>query len=212
MNMRTALRRTSGILATLATAAVLSLSAVPAHALAADDDGDGMPNWWEIQYDLNPNKANGGADADRDGLSNLGEWTVRTFPRTQDSDRDGIDDGDEVAMNSATADPKVADTNANGVLDGDEDLDGNGVMNEDEDDALEACNANDEDTDGDFVADEDENDFGTSTTNPDTDGDGILDGEEDANGNGISDEDEDDSPNDVCTATTEDDDDVIIVM
>lgn len=47
-----------------------------------DRDGDGMPNDWEIAYDLNPDFfADGAEDADGDGQSNLAEYITGTLPR-----------------------------------------------------------------------------------------------------------------------------------
>ncbi|MBU0677985.1 MAG: chitobiase/beta-hexosaminidase C-terminal domain-containing protein, partial [Verrucomicrobia bacterium] len=54
---------------------------------SGDDDGDGLPNWWEIQYGLDPQ--DGGAtdveqgafgDPDGDGLLNITEYRVGTDP------------------------------------------------------------------------------------------------------------------------------------
>jgi len=58
-----------------------------------DDDGDGMPDTWEISHGLNPlvNDANG--DADGDGLSNLDEYLAGTDPQNPDTDGDNIPDG-----------------------------------------------------------------------------------------------------------------------
>lgn len=47
----------------------------------ADDDGDGMPNGWEIRYGLDPrNAADAAGDADGDGLSNLHEYRLGRTP------------------------------------------------------------------------------------------------------------------------------------
>ena len=49
--------------------------------LNPDDDRDGMPDTWEIQYGLNPlNAADGAADTDGDGDSNLTEYQNGTDP------------------------------------------------------------------------------------------------------------------------------------
>ncbi len=40
----------------------------------ADDDNDGMPNDWEIEFGFNPNVADGAADANGDGYTNLEQY------------------------------------------------------------------------------------------------------------------------------------------
>jgi hypothetical protein len=54
-----------------------------AGAVAAlDTDGDGMPDDWEIAHKLDPkNPADGAADADRDGYTNLEEYLNHTDPQ-----------------------------------------------------------------------------------------------------------------------------------
>jgi hypothetical protein len=55
-----------------------------------DTDGDGMPDWWEIQYGLDPNLADAAGDADNDGVSNLDEYNAGTNPTVCDHPVDGI--------------------------------------------------------------------------------------------------------------------------
>lgn len=46
----------------------------------ADNDGDGMPDAWEILHGLDPRVADAAADTDRDGLDNLSEYRAGTDP------------------------------------------------------------------------------------------------------------------------------------
>ena len=62
-----------------------------------DTDGDGMADVWETAHGLNPDTADGGADADQDGLTDLEEFRRNTDPNAPDTDGDGILDGAEVA-------------------------------------------------------------------------------------------------------------------
>jgi len=54
-----------------------------------DMDGDGLPDWWEVKYGLDPlsalgdNGANG--DPDHDGLNNMAEYLAGTDPHTSNS-------------------------------------------------------------------------------------------------------------------------------
>ena len=60
----------------------------------ADSDGDGMPDWWEIQYfdDLSQDKLD---DPDEDGWGNLKEYQEGTDPTDWDTDDDGVRDSDD---------------------------------------------------------------------------------------------------------------------
>ena len=50
-----------------------------------DSDVDGLPDWWERLYGLNPNVADSHLDSDGDGLINLQEYNAGTDPvRTDD--------------------------------------------------------------------------------------------------------------------------------
>jgi hypothetical protein len=56
-------------------------------------------------------------DADRDGLTNLREFKLKTDPRRADTDGDGLKDGDEL---KAGDDPLKPDSDGDGVKDGSE--------------------------------------------------------------------------------------------
>lgn len=180
----------------LATVVLTTIATLPAHA--ADSDGDQMPDAWEIANGLKPNIDDADKDKDHDDLLNLAEYRKGADPQDDDTDGDGYDDGEEVSDGSSTTNLLNKDTDADGTRDGDEDLDGDGVTNEDEDDADETCKWDDGDEDNDHVADEDENELGLNAKNFDTNENGITDGSEDKNHDGETNEDEDDSPADLC--------------
>jgi len=169
----------------------------------SDRDGDGMPNAWERAHHLNPDRPNAKEDPDRDRLSNLGEYRRGTKPHVDDTDRDGSEDGIEV--DPFETDPTDEDSDDDGVLDGDEDADDDAVDDEDEDDATEPCDFDDPDVDEDGIDNEDENDFGTEPGDSDSDDDGIEDGDEDSDLDDVDDEDEDDEDDDECEDEVEDD-------
>ena len=68
-----------------------------------DTDDDGMPDWWEKKYYLDPDDpGDARGDPDNDGLTNLEEYQLTdvygnsTDPTNPDTDGDGYDDGYEV--------------------------------------------------------------------------------------------------------------------
>jgi len=87
------------------TAGGMSATDTVSVTVVADYDHDGMPNDWELQYNLNPlNAADALEDPDEDGLFNTEEYRYGTNPRVDDSDGDGDADGEEV---DAGVDPTV---------------------------------------------------------------------------------------------------------
>ncbi|MBW2593581.1 MAG: hypothetical protein JRE58_11410, partial [Deltaproteobacteria bacterium] len=50
-----------------------------------DDDNDGMPDTWEVEYGLNPLSDDAGQDADSDGFSNVLEYQYQTNPADENS-------------------------------------------------------------------------------------------------------------------------------
>lgn len=47
-----------------------------------DTDGDQMPDTWEVQYHLDPNRNDAGEDYDHDGLTNIEEFLAGTDPES----------------------------------------------------------------------------------------------------------------------------------
>jgi hypothetical protein len=74
-----------------------------------DTDGDGLPDFWEDGYGLNPDDATGdhgaAGDPDQDGLTNGEEYKLGTNPLNPDTDQDGLSDGAEVTQGSDPLDP-----------------------------------------------------------------------------------------------------------
>ena len=189
----------------LAAFLCLGAAAAPSSLAFGDRDGDGMPNRWELNNGLNPDVSNGNHDLDDDRLRNIGEYRAHTKPGIEDTDGDGLDDGDEVKL--FRTDPLNPDENQNAVADGDENGSRSWVGREDADDSAETCRRSDDDTDGDGLDDEDENDHVIGDRDDDdvppildsdSDDDGIDDGDDDSSWHGYrgssleDDEDEDD--------------------
>ncbi len=65
------------------------------NPLAIDTDGDGLRDDWEITHGFNPLVFNIAADPDGDGLQNIAEQLLGLDPADSDSDNDGILDGNE---------------------------------------------------------------------------------------------------------------------
>lgn len=82
---------------------------------AEDTDDDGLDDFWELTHFGNLAQ-DGAGDPDEDGLSNSEELEAGTLPSNKDTDRDGLDDGAEIATHGT--DPLNADTDGDGVSDG----------------------------------------------------------------------------------------------
>lgn len=145
---------------------------------------------WGLKYDQ---------DYDEDGVTLLDELANGASPFVEDSDGDGLTDRYELENTYPQTSPGLADSDGDGVLDGDEDLDLDGVINSIERDlgtnplVLDsdgdglgdlAAVLGDEmgamtgDSDGDGLSDESEARLGTDPHHVDSDGDGVPDGQE----------------------------------
>lgn len=123
-----------------------------------DDDGDGLSNGKESELGTDPEST----DSDKDLLNDADEVRkYRTDPLKPDFDGDGIVDGDEVWR--FRTDPQKTDTDGDGVKDGDEIYKYNT-------DPLKTDSESDGLTDGEEVLG-----YKTDPLKADTDGDGIPD-------------------------------------
>lgn len=107
-----------------------------------DADASGIPDWYEMQYALQPGSpVLAATDSDGDGLTNLQEYQHGTDPHKADTDGDGLSDGEEVALHT---NPLNADSDGDGLSDFEEihgviptnpllaDTDGDGVNDKEE--------------------------------------------------------------------------------
>lgn len=114
-------------------------------------------------------------DSDKDGLPDAYENMIGTNPLKADTDGDGLSDYEELYITNT--DPLKADTDGNGILDGNEDLDSDGLTNIQE--IKYGTDPLISDTDSDGLNDGDEvNKYKTDPLKADTDEDGINDGDE----------------------------------
>lgn len=100
-------KRTRAPLGVLLAAALgaLALLALPAVSAAKDRNHDHIPDRWEKRHHLSLAVNQAGRDQDRDHLRNVGEFRAGDDPRDADSDDDGVADGEENAGTIASFDP-----------------------------------------------------------------------------------------------------------
>lgn len=89
-------RRRLGVLLAMALG-VVAIFALPAVASAKDRNHDHIPDRWEKSHNLSLKVNQARKDQDRDHLRNLAEFKAGDNPRSDDSDGDGVMDGEENA-------------------------------------------------------------------------------------------------------------------
>ena len=115
------------------------------------------------------------SDADNDGLEAYIEMLLGSDPNNADEDNDGLNDYVELA--EIGTNPHKVDSDDNGIPDGDEDTDKDGLTNIEE--VRLGTDTWAKFTDDDLLSDYEEvKVYGTDPLNPDTDGDGMDDYEE----------------------------------
>jgi hypothetical protein len=78
------------------------MAALAAPSQAKDRNHDKIPDRWERSHHLSLRVNQARRDQDHDGLNNRGEFRAQTDPRDADSDNNGIEDGQEHAGTVAT--------------------------------------------------------------------------------------------------------------
>ena len=127
-----------------------ALTSASVNCTAADKDSDGMPDYWEDDVAhacTDANVSDAEIDFDEDGLTHLEEFNAGTNPCDEDTDGDGLLDGEE--LDTYFTDPLSADTDGDGLPDSVE---------------------TDTDT---YIS---PSDTGTDPNDPDSDSDGLNDG------------------------------------
>jgi hypothetical protein len=82
----------------IALALVAALGVVSsASAKSRDRNHDRLPDRWEHAHHLSLKVKQAKRDQDKDGLNNRGEFRAKTDPRDEDTDDDGVTDGNENA-------------------------------------------------------------------------------------------------------------------
>ena len=153
-----------------------------------DTDGDGMDDWWEAHFSLNPLLDDAAEDKDKDGYTNIQEYDAGTDPTSADSDGDGLRDGEDNCPFIVNPDQADRDNDGMGDTcdpDTDDDNDGMADVWERWYELNPAANDADADPDEDGYSNLQEYKADTVPTDPedhpddsapaDTDGDGVAD-------------------------------------
>lgn len=101
--MRT-LNSSAGRCLTLGAAILLAALVAAVPALGKDRNHDSIPDKWEKKHHLSLKHDQARRDQDSDALRNRGEYRAGMNPRDDDSDDDGVEDGDEGAGTIASFD------------------------------------------------------------------------------------------------------------
>lgn len=166
-----------------------------------DSDNDGLPDYWELVYGLDPaddgsGNINDGPDGNTDGdsLTQLQEFQFLSDPNDEDSDDDTLNDDIESADGS---DPNRIDSDSDGLEDAEEKIIGSSPISDDTDDdglgdafevshdldpndngTTDIINGASGDPDLDSLSNLEEQALGTDPQDNDSDNDNLIDGEE----------------------------------
>jgi Mg-chelatase subunit ChlD len=154
-----------------------------------------LETWRHAKVVLDTLGINYGGDTDRDSIPDYIELSTGANPLLADTDNDRIGDAYEITHLLAFSAPNKADTDGDGIPDGQEDIDDDGLTNNQE--MTAGTNPLNPDTDKDGLSDEQEIINKTNPCQADSDNDGLTDQAEakfhinpnlaDSDGNGIKD-------------------------
>ena len=158
------------------------------EAILEDEDGDNISDVWEENY-LGDMDFDGTKDTDRDGLTDLEEYTYGVDPTNRDSDTDGL--SDMVEVYGLGTDPTTWDSDGDWISDVEEVFRGTSPMEftartKEIDTSVYGVY---QDSDADGISDYMEEYNNTDPYAEDTDGDGLTDADEmnyDTNPNSVN--------------------------
>ena len=102
--MRTSNPITKALAVAAAALVGVLIAAVPASAASKARTQERIPPRWDPKHGLSLTVNQARKDQDTDGLRNRGEWKAKFDPRDDDTDGDGVEDGDEGAGTIASFD------------------------------------------------------------------------------------------------------------
>ncbi|MBK1834405.1 hypothetical protein [Roseibacillus ishigakijimensis] len=139
----------------------------PSAADRADGDNDGMTDAWEMFYFGNLNQS-AGTDFDNDGLRDVEEELEGTDPTEADTDEDGVSDGDEVSGDANNAFFNLGTDPLDSDSDDDGLTDGEEISGSKNPVGNRPTDPNYADTDADNVSDPEEFLYGSNAIDPDS--------------------------------------------
>ncbi len=157
----------------VASVALFALLLCASPALAADKNHNKIPDSWEKAHHLSLTRNQAKSDFDHDGLNNYNEWRAHTNPRVKDTNHNGVSDAKEDYDHDHLTNLGEVKSHTNIRV---ADTNHNGVS-----DARE-------DPDHDRLRNAQEMAVGTNPLKADSDGDGVTDGREDRDEDGLDNE------------------------
>jgi hypothetical protein len=180
--------RFRGAAVTVVALVALLLCATP--AFARDRNHNKIPDSWEKAHHLSLKSNQANKDFDKDGLNNRAEWAAHTNPRVKDTDKDGVSDANEDFDKDGLSNIGEVKSKTH-IREADTDHDG--------------VSDSREDPDRDRLRNAQEVAVKTNPLKADSDGDGCRDSDEDRDGDGVDNEGEYAAGTDPCDGDSDND-------